>query len=97
MAGYLIAHLDVHDAEGFERYRAAVPEAMRRFGGRYLVRGGRVEALEGEWTVPRLVILEFDSVDRAREFYRSAEYQAILPLRQAAADGTVVIAEGAAE
>ncbi len=97
MAAYLIAHLDVHDPEGFERYRAVVPEVIRRFGGRYLVRGGRVEALEGEWTVPRLVVLEFDSVERAREFYRSSEYQAILPLRQAAAHGTVVIAEGVGE
>lgn len=94
MAGYLIAHLDVHDPEGFASYRERVPEVIARHGGRYLVRGGRVETLEGEWTVPRLVILEFDSAERARAFYDSPEYREILPLRLNAARGTVVIVEG---
>lgn len=94
MPGYLIAHLEVTDPQGFEAYRAAVPAVIERFGGRYLVRGGQVEALEGEWSVPRLVIVAFDSVAAARRFYESPEYQAILPLRLKAARGTLVIAEG---
>ena len=96
MAGYLIAHLAVEDAEAFERYREAVPSVIARFGGRYLVRGGKIEVLEGDWTVPRLVILAFDSLDQARRFYDSPEYQEILPLRLAASKGTVVLAEGVA-
>ncbi|MFQ6018935.1 MAG: DUF1330 domain-containing protein [Kiloniellaceae bacterium] len=94
MAAYLIAHLDVTDPSGFEAYRALVPAVIERFGGRYLVRGGRVEVLEGDWTVPRLVIIAFDDLAQAKRFYGSPEYQEILPLRLEAAKGTVVIAEG---
>ncbi|MGF1610765.1 MAG: DUF1330 domain-containing protein [Kiloniellales bacterium] len=94
MAAYLIAHLDVEDAQAFERYRQAVPSVIAQFGGRYLVRGGKIEVLEGNWTVPRLVILAFDSLEQARRFYDSPEYQDILPLRLAASKGTVVLAEG---
>lgn len=94
MAGYLIAHLDVTDPEGFEAYRAKVPAVIAQYGGRYLIRGGAVEAVEGDWTVPRLVVLAFDSVAQARRFYDSPEYQAILPLRLNASKGTVVFAEG---
>ncbi|MFQ5775631.1 MAG: DUF1330 domain-containing protein [Kiloniellaceae bacterium] len=94
MAGYLIAHIDVTDPQAFEAYRAAVPAVIEKFGGRYLVRGGAVDVLEGDWTVPRLVILAFDSVERASKFYASPEYQEILPLRLAAAKGTVAIVEG---
>ena len=97
MVAYVIAHLEVHDPETFARYRERVPEVVAQFGGRYLVRGGRAEALEGEWTVPRLVILEFESAARARAFYESPEYQEILPLRLSAARGTLAIVEGVAE
>lgn len=94
MAGYLIAHLDITDPKPFGRYRAAVPAVIERYGGRYLIRGGKAEALEGNWTVPRLVVLEFPSTERAREFYDSPEYQEILPLRLKGASGTVAIVEG---
>ncbi len=94
MSAYLVAHLSVTDPTAFEDYRAAVPAVIARFGGRYLVRGGRVEVLEGEWRVPRLVILAFDSMEQARRFYDSPEYQEILPLRLGAAKGEVVLVEG---
>ncbi len=94
MSAYLVAHLNVTDPDAFEKYRAAVPEVIARFGGRYLVRGGAVEPLEGEWRVPRLVIIAFDSMAQAKRFYHSPDYQEILPLRQAAAQGEVVLVEG---
>lgn len=94
MAGYLIAHIEVTDGEAFEAYRAAVPAVIAKFGGRYLVRGGAIEVLEDGWDVPRLVILAFASMDQARRFYQSPEYQEILPLRLAAAKGAVVIVDG---
>ncbi len=94
MSAYLIAHLTVTDPDAFEAYRAAVPEVIARFGGRYLVRGGAVETLEGEWRVPRIVIIAFDSMAQARRFYESPDYQEILPLRLAAAKGDVALVEG---
>ena len=94
MSAYLIAHLTVTDPVAFEAYRAAVPEVISRFGGRYLVRGGGVETLEGEWRIPRIVIIAFESMAKAKQFYGSPDYQEILPLRLAAATGDVVLVEG---
>jgi len=95
MAAYLVAQLKVHDRVTFERYREAVSPLIDRFGGRYRVRGGELDVLEGDWAPwPRLVVIEFQSKDAARLFYDSPEYQQILPLRQSSADGTVAIVEG---
>jgi len=94
MAGYLVAQLNVTDAQAFDKYRARVPEVIARHGGRYLVRGGALEVLEGDWPAPRLIILEFESVEAARGFFLSAEYQEILPLRTAASEGCVALVEG---
>ena len=94
MPAYLIAHLEVTQPEEFEKYRAVVPAVIERYNGRYLVRGGDMEVLEGDWRIPRLVIIAFESMAEAKRFYDSADYQEILPLRLAAAKGTVVLAEG---
>ncbi len=94
MAGYLVAHIDVTDPEGFKAYGAAVTPLVAQFGGRYRIRGGAAKAVEGTWTVPRLVVIEFESVAAAETFYNSPEYQAIIGLRLAASTGTVAIVEG---
>ena len=94
MSAYLVAHLNITDPTAFEAYRAAVPEVIARFGGTYLVRGGAVETLEGEWRVPRLVIIAFESMAQAKRFYDSPDYQEILPLRLAAAQGEVALVQG---
>jgi uncharacterized protein (DUF1330 family) len=94
MPAYFIANIDVTDAEGFERYRAAVPPVIARFGGRYLVRGGEVHQVEGAMPLKRLVILEFPSVEQARAFYDSAEYAPLLALRLATTRSEAVLVEG---
>lgn len=94
MAAYLVAQIEVHDPEGFEGYRERVPSVIAKFGGRYLVRGGAVHPLDGDWTVPRMVIVEFDSVEAGTTFYESPEYQEILPLRLKSAKGAVALVEG---
>ena len=94
MAGYIIAQLEVTDAESFERYREVVPEVIARHGGRYLVRGGTLEVLEGDWPAPRLVVVAFDSYEAAKSFYNSEAYQEILPLRTAASRGNVIVVAG---
>jgi uncharacterized protein (DUF1330 family) len=95
MPAYIVAQLKVHDPAMFGRYREAVTPLVDRFGGRYRVRGGELDVLEGDWPYPRLTIIEFQSKDAARLFYESPEYQKVLPLRQESADGTVVIVESA--
>ena len=81
MAGYVIAEVDVQDAGVFEEYRKLVPPTLAKYGGRFVVRGGAVEPKEGGWTPKRIVVLEFPSIDRAREWYHSAEYAPALAMR----------------
>ena len=94
MAAYLIADIEVTDPDGFGRYRAEVPAVLERFGGRYVVRGGVAHALEGDWQPGRIVILEFDTMDKAKAFYDSDDYQELLALRFAASNGRAIFVEG---
>lgn len=94
MAAYVLAQLNIHDPEGFQRYREKVPAVIKQYGGRYLVRGGETFSLEGELSAPRLVIIEFANREAAEAWYSSPEYQEILPLRLNAAKGTAVIVDG---
>ena len=94
MKGYVIANVSVEDAAAYEGYRSLTAAIIEQYGGRFLVRGGAVEVREGDPGISRLVILEFPSVDAARTFYDSPEYQAILPIRLDTANSTLVIAEG---
>jgi uncharacterized protein (DUF1330 family) len=92
--GYVIANVSVEDAAGYEGYRSQTASIIERYGGRFLVRGAAVEVKEGEPGIDRLVILEFPSVEAARTFYDSPEYQAVLPIRFENASSTLVIAQG---
>jgi len=94
MKGYLIANIEVHDQQAFEEYRGKVAPLIARFGGRYLVRGGKLHALEGDLGLKRLVILEFPSLADAERFYDSPEYRPVLELRSASTTSQVVLAEG---
>ena len=94
MKGYVIANVSVEDAAGYEGYRSQTSAIIENYGGRFLVRGGAVEVKEGEPGIVRLIVLEFPSVEAARIFYDSPEYQAILPIRLDTANSTLFIAEG---
>jgi uncharacterized protein (DUF1330 family) len=91
--GYWIARVDVHDAEAYKAYLAANGAVFRKFGARYLVRGGTCEAVEGT-SRQRNVVLEFPSYAEALACYRSPEYQPVKALRQAASEADILIIEG---
>lgn len=95
MAGYVIANVDVKDQAGYEEYRKLVPATVAKYGGKYVVRGGAAEKLEGAWQPKRVVVLEFASVEQARRWYTSEEYRPAKALRQKAAVTDVVVVEGA--
>ena len=95
MAGYVIAEVDVTDPQGFEEYRKLVPASIEKYGGRYVARGGQTETLEGQWQPKRLVILEFDSVERAKQWWASEEYREAKAVRQRTAISNLIIVEGA--
>jgi uncharacterized protein (DUF1330 family) len=95
MAGYIIVQIDVTDPEVYEEYKAQVPATTEKYGGEYLVRGGAMEILEGEWILPRIVVIRFPSVEDAKAWHGSVEYQGPKALRQAASRGNMVVVEGA--
>jgi len=90
----VIAIVDVSNAEGYQRYSQKVPATIAKYGGRYLVRGGKTEVREGEWPGPRTVILEFPSLARALEWYDSPEYKPLRPIRQANSIARIAFFEG---
>ncbi len=94
MAAYFIVNLDIHDAERFETYRQQVAPLVEEHGGRYLVRGGELHALEGDLGFKRLLVVEFPSMEAARRFYDSPEYAPLLKLRQECAESDIVLVEG---
>lgn len=94
MPAYIIAEVEITDPVAYERYKPLAAAAIARHGGRYLVRGGRAERLEGEGPLPRIVILEFPSYAAAEAFYRSAEYTEAARLRQAAARSRLTLLDG---
>jgi uncharacterized protein (DUF1330 family) len=94
MSAYLVANIEITDAAAFEEYRALVPAVIAAYGGRYLVRGGALERLEGSAPLNRMVILEFPDMARLKAFYQSAQYQPLLAMRQRAATATLLAIEG---
>jgi uncharacterized protein (DUF1330 family) len=94
MAAYLIANIQVHDAEGFARYGALVAPMIARQGGRYLVRGGKLEDVEGAMGLTRLVIVEYPDMASLRAFYFGDEYKPLLAMREAATTSHVTLVEG---
>jgi uncharacterized protein (DUF1330 family) len=94
MPAYVIVETDIHDAEQYESYKQASPGAVAAGGGRFLVRGGELAVLEGEWRPKRLVVLEFENLDAAKRFYASPAYQEAKRLREGAASLNMVAVEG---
>ena len=95
MAAYVIASIEVTDPETYAEYRAQVLPTVERYGGRFLVRGGNSEILEGSWQPQRVVVLEFPDADAARRWHSSDEYRPLIELRQRASNGNLLLVEGA--
>jgi uncharacterized protein (DUF1330 family) len=93
---YMVAQLTVTDTAAYAAYAPKVPPVVARFGGRYVVRGGAILPLEGTPPGQRVVVIEFASLEAAKAFYYSPEYQQLAPQRQAAATGPAFIVEGVA-
>jgi len=94
MAGYVIVNDEISDEAGFAEFRQKVGATVAAHGGRYLVRGGATEVIDGDWAPDRLVVIEFDSVDQAKAWLNSADFLAIKDLRVSSASASVIVAEG---
>jgi uncharacterized protein (DUF1330 family) len=94
MPAYVIVETDIFDPEQYEQYKAASPAAVAAGGGRFVVRGGDLTVLEGDWTPSRLVVLEFPDLEAAQRWYDSQEYEEAKRLREGAANLRMVAVQG---
>src|SRR5882757_2443368 len=96
MSAYVISEVEVRDAAGFEAYRTLAAKTIARYGGRYLVRGGAAEVAEGGPPPKNIIVVEFPSMARLREWYASPEYAEALQVRRTALDRRLIFVEGVA-
>jgi uncharacterized protein (DUF1330 family) len=94
MPAYVLVDVDITDPETYRQYRAQAAPIVMAAGGKYVVRGGQTETLEGDWGLHRTVLLEFPSVAAAKAWYSSPAYQKVLPLRLKATRSKLAILEG---
>jgi len=94
MPAYMIAEIEITNAEGYAEYAKIVPATIEKYGGKFLVRGGKAHPLEGDWPERRRVIIEFPSIEQAKAWYASPEYAKPLAMRKAASKGRLVFLEG---
>jgi uncharacterized protein (DUF1330 family) len=95
MAAYVIGEIEVTDQATYDDYRKQVAATVEKHGGRFIVRGGKVEPLEGGWSPKRVVVLEFPSMQKLLGWYQSPEYAPLIKLRQKASRGKLVAVDGA--
>lgn len=94
MAAYVIVEVTIHDNELYERYKKLAPAAVAAYEGRFVVRGGQAEALEGDWQPQRVVVLQFPSVEKAKAWWASPKYTPAKQIRQKAATTKMLVVEG---
>ncbi len=94
MPAYIISDVTVSDAETFQIYRTRAAASIAHYGGHYLVRGGSIEKLEGDWSPQAIVIVEFPDIERARAWYRSSEYAHALEVRDQALSRNLILVDG---
>ena len=94
MPAYVVVQVDVKDPVRYEDYRKMVPASLEKYGGRFLVRGGKTHTMEGDWAPKRFVLVEFPTVEQAKAWWASPEYAPAKALRQATSESQLIIAEG---
>ena len=95
MSAYVIVELEITDPDKFGEYRELVPATIEQYGGRYIVRGGGIEVLEGDWNPQRIVVLEFESTEQAKKWIDSDEYKPVKQMRFDSANTKLILVEGA--
>ena len=94
MPAFIIVDIKVTNPEKYEEYKKQVWPSIESFGGRFVVRGGRAETLEGDWSPERIVVLEFESIEKAKQWWDSDEYRGPRDLRWNASTGNMIVVEG---
>lgn len=94
MAAYIIVEVEIKNPADYEQYKRLTPGTLSHFGGKFIVRGAEAEVLEGDWSPQRVVVLEFPSVEKAKEWWHSEEYAKAKHIRQQSAKTKMIVIEG---
>lgn len=94
MPAYIIVEVSIHNHEAYEGYKKLTPASLQPYQGKFIVRGGLTESLEGEWNPERIVVLEFPTTDLARSWWSSEDYAPAKALRQKNASTKMILVEG---
>lgn len=94
MSAYIIVEVEITDPETYVGYTKLTPATIAAYDGRFIVRGGKTESLEGDWNPNRMVVLQFPSVERAREWWNSPDYAPAKAIRHKAAKSKMIVVEG---
>lgn len=94
MSAYLIVEIEITDPVGYEAYKKQAADTVHKYGGKYIVRGGKTEVLEGDWIPKRMVVLEFPTAERAKEWLNCEEYREPRKLRHATSKTKMILVEG---
>ena len=94
MPAYIIVEIEILDPVGYEEYKNLASGSVEKYGGKYIVRGGKTEVLEGDWQPKRIVVLEFESAQRAKEWLNCEEYREPRKLRHQTAKTNMLVVEG---
>jgi uncharacterized protein (DUF1330 family) len=94
MSAYVIVEIDILDPAGYEEYKKLASATVEEYGGKYIVRGGRTEVLEGDWNPKRIVLLEFETAQRAKEWLNCEEYREPRKMRHRTAKTNMIVVEG---
>ena len=94
MSAYIIVEIDVHDLAGYEEYKKQAGATVHAKGGKYIVRGGKTEVLEGDWQPKRIVVLEFPSMDEAKAWFDCEEYREPRKMRHRTTRTNMILVEG---
>ena len=94
MSAYVLAEIEIVNPEGYKEYTTTVPATIAKYGGRFLVRGGTNEVLEGEWPTRRRVLIEFPSMDAAKRWFNSPDYEKPKAMRRANSNGRLLLLDG---
>ena len=94
MPAYVIVDIDIFDPTGFAEYRKSIVALVEKYGGNYIAVSDRIETLEGDWRPPRIVMIEFESVNRAKEWFSCAEYLPLCKIRRQTAKTKMILVEG---
>ena len=94
MPAYVIVEVEIKDKDAYEEYKKLTPAAIQAYDGKFIVRGAKTECLEGDWTPERIVVLEFPSIERAKEWWASSVYAKAKDIRQKAAKTKMILVQG---